>query len=100
MSARLMVIQESKCKCQTSSANSNCHRGSGEEGETTMNLGDSKGFTDDMVNYDKWEGSKYMETRMRHSRWRAQHEQRLGGRHVLDAFGRQAWLELRLPSRV
>lgn len=50
--------------------------------------------------FDKWEGFKYMERRMRHSRYRAWHEQRFGGKNQLDVFGRQAWLELRLPSGV
>lgn len=54
-------------KCEVSSANSNCRRGSEEEGETAMDLGGSEGFVDDMcfeMRYDKWGGFKYMERRM------------------------------------
>ena len=73
------------------------------ERETTINLSGPKSFIDEVDlerNYGKQEGFKYMERRMRHSGWRAKHEQRLGSSNELDAFGGQAWLELRLPSIV
>lgn len=47
-----------------------------------MNLSGPESFIDEVdleLNYDKQKEFKYMERRMRHSVWRAQHEQNLEG---------------------